>query len=190
MLPIGLAPAVLDLVLATQSKLIWLVAMLLVGSLLMTAAYIRACVLLLGPEHVRERLPRAFAVGVAAFLPFPLLLLAFLLPGLAWFALVGLAVPVVLVEGVGFRESFRRALTLARAGLGHAFGSLFTLVLVYFLSRTVLVLVLRGQGDQTERVALFLADVALSPLLFLGSALLYIDQTARLESRRPPVEEA
>jgi hypothetical protein len=181
-------------VLGTQSKAVWLVAMITAGSLLMTAAYIRACVLLLGPEHVRDRLPRAFAVGVVAFLPFPVLMLGFVVPGLAWLALVGLAVPVVLVEGAGVGASFRRAVTLARAGYGHAFGSLFTLVLVYFLSRTILVLLLRGQGDQTERIAVFLADVALSPLLFVGSALLYIDQTARLEkaleSRRPPVEEA
>ncbi|MGZ4354006.1 MAG: hypothetical protein ACXVZ4_10705, partial [Gaiellaceae bacterium] len=183
-------PALLDQVLATQSRLTWFAAMLTAGSVLMTAAYVRACVLLLHPADVRARLARAFAVGVVAFLPFPLLLLGFVLPGIAWLALVGLAVPVVLVEDAGFRESFRRAITLARAGYGHAFGSLVTLVLVYFLSRTVLVLVLRGQGDQTERIALFLADIALSPLLFVGGALLYIDQTARLELRSQRSEEA
>jgi hypothetical protein len=53
------------------------------------------------------------------------------------------------------------------------------------------VLLLRGQGDQTERIALFLGDLVLSPLLFVGSALLYVDQSARLvESPRRPAEEA
>jgi hypothetical protein len=192
LLPIGLAPALLDLVLGTQSKVIWVLAMETVGAVVMTAAYIRACVVLLDPPGWRDRLWRAFAVGVVAFLPFPPLFLAFLVPGLAWFALVGLAVPVVLVENVGFRQSFRRAVSLAQAGFGHAFGSLTTLVVVYFLSRTVLAILLRGQ-DQTERIALFLADVALSPLLFIGGAMLFLDQSARrdaVDSGGPPVEEA
>ncbi len=47
----------------------------------------------------------------------------------------------------------------------------------------MLALLLRDTGDQTERVAIFLADLILAPLLFLGSALLYFDQAARLESR-------
>ena len=168
----------------------------------MTAAYVRACVVLLDPPLLRERLARGFAVGVAAFAVIPLLLFAFVVPGVVWLALVGLlfpipwlafvglAVPVALVEGAGFSASFRRAVELARAGYVHAVGSLFTLVVVFFLSRTVLVLLLQGQGDQTQRVAVFLADLALAPVLFVGGALLYIDQTARLESRRPRVEEA
>jgi hypothetical protein len=189
-LPVGLAPAVLDQLLTGHSRVVWLIAMLTVGAVLMTAAYVRACVVVLAAPADRGRLVRAFAVGVTAFLPFPVLLLGFVLPGLAWLAFVGLAVPVALVEGAGFRESFRRARTLARADFVHALGSLATLVIVYFLSRTVLVLLLRGQGDQTERIALFLGDLALSPLLFVGSALLYVDQAARLKSRRRPAEEA
>jgi hypothetical protein len=190
-LPAGLAPAVLDQVLTGHSRATWLVAMLTAGSLLMTAAYMRACLVVLDARVDRRRLALAFLVGVAAFLPFPVLLLGFVLPGLAWLAFVGLAVPVALVEGTGFRESFRRARRLARADFVHALGSLSTLVIVYFLSRTVLVLLLRGQGDQTERIALFLGDLVLSPLLFVGSALLYIDQSARLvKSPRRPAEEA
>ena len=74
----------------------------------------------------------------------------------------------------------------------HALGSLATLVILYFVTRTVLVLLLQGQGDQTERVALFLGDLALSPLLFVGGALLYTDQVARLavNSARPRRKEA
>src|SRR5204862_314342 len=65
-----------------------------------------------------------------------------------------------------------------------ALGSLCTVALVYFLTRTVLLLLLRGQGDATERVAGFLADLVLSPLLFLGAAQLYFDQRARVRSSK------
>jgi hypothetical protein len=189
-LPIGLAPAALDQLLNGRSRLEWLVAMLTVGAVLMTLAYLRASLVVLGVAADRRRLALASGIGVVAFLPFPVLLLGFVLPGVAWLALVGLAVPVALVERTTFVQSFRRAVHLARADYVHALGSLATLVLVYFLSRTVLVLLLRGQGDQTERIALFLGDLALSPLLFLGGALLYVDQTARLvESRGRRPEE-
>jgi hypothetical protein len=40
---------------------------------------------------------------------------------------------------------------------------------------------LHTQGNQTERVAVVLADLVLSPLLFIGAALLYVDQAARVE---------
>ncbi|HEU5213644.1 MAG TPA: hypothetical protein VFU10_12800, partial [Gaiellaceae bacterium] len=222
LVPTGIAPAALDLVGGSAGRAISLAVLLTLGSLLMTAAYVRACVVLLDPPLVRERLARGFAVGVAAFVVIPLVLFAFVVPGVVWLALVGLlfpipwlafvglAVPVALVEGAGFSASFRRAVELARAGYVHAVGSLFTLVVVFFLSRTVLVLLLQGQGDQTQQVAVFLADLVLAPVLFVGGALLYIDQNARwenrlendsgrsraeialeaLESRRPPVEEA
>ena len=179
-LPVGLAPAALDQILTGQSRLTWLIGMLTFGAVFMTLAYVRAATIVLDLRPDRGRLARAVGIGVVAFLPFPLLLLAFVLPGVAWLALVGLAVPVALVDGTGVRASLRRAVRLARADYVHALGSLSTLVIVYFLSRTVLVLLLRGQGDQTERIALFLGDLALSPLLFLGGALLYVDQSARL----------
>jgi uncharacterized membrane protein len=41
--------------------------------------------------------------------------------------------------------------------------------------------VLRGFGDAAASVALFLASVVLSPVLFVGAALLYVDQAARVE---------
>ena len=59
-------------------------------------------------------------------------------------------------------------------------GGLATLVLVYGLSRGVLFLLLHTQSDQTLRVAGFLADLVLAPIIFLGSALLYSDQAARV----------
>jgi uncharacterized membrane protein len=64
----------------------------------------------------------------------------------------------------------------------HALGSLATLVVVFALTRFVLVFLLREQADNTVRVAIFIADLVISPLLFLGAALLYFDQAARVGS--------
>ena len=77
-------------------------------------------------------------------------------------------------------EPLRRGLQLARADFVHVFGSLAALAIVYFLSRTVLLFLLRTQGDNAVRTAGFLADLVLSPLLFLGAALVYWDQAARV----------
>jgi transcriptional regulator with XRE-family HTH domain len=120
-----------------------------------------------------------------AFAPFPFLVLGFVLPGVAWLAFVGLVVPIAVIERLGLRPAFRRATQLARTDYVHALGSLSTLVILYVLTRLVLVLLLRGSGDQTERVAIFLADLVISPLLFLGAALLYFDQAARVRSAKP-----
>ena len=62
----------------------------------------------------------------------------------------------------------------------HALGSIAALVVVFFLSRQVLVSLLRGQADETIRVAIFLADIVLAPLMLLGTAMLYFDQAARV----------
>ena len=86
----------------------------------------------------------------------------------AYLAFVGLAVPVAVLEGAGLRAALRRALELGRADYVHALGSLAALVIVFFLSRQVLVSLLHGQADETIRVAVFLADLVLAPLMLLG----------------------
>jgi hypothetical protein len=48
-----------------------------------------------------------------------------------------------------------------------------------FLTRFVLFFLLRGVGETEALVASVLADVVISPLLFLGAAMLYTDQSAR-----------
>jgi hypothetical protein len=50
---------------------------------------------------------------------------------------------------------------------------------VFALTRFVLVFLLREQADNTVRVAIFIADLVISPVVFLGAALLYFDQAAR-----------
>ena len=41
-------------------------------------------------------------------------------------------------------------------------------------------LLLSSQADATVRVSVFLADVVISPLLYLGAAIVYVDLVARV----------
>jgi hypothetical protein len=159
--------------------------LLLAAAPFFTLAYIAACLLVLGRKPQARVVALAFGVGVLVFLPVGLLVWFFVLPALAWLAFAGLAVPALLDEGLGPREALRRAGRLSGADYVHALGSLATLVIVYFVSRSALLFLLHGQADATLRTAAFLADLVLSPLLFVGSALLYLDQKARLESGSP-----
>jgi hypothetical protein len=159
---------------------------ILLGSLLLTVSYIAGIVLVTGLRPDARRLLTAYVLGVLVFVPTPLLaailgLLA--LPALAYLAFFGWVVPVALVEGKGYRESFRRSVQLGRADYVHALGGLATLVILFYVIRLMLALLLRGGGEITERSAAFLADLVLSPMLFLGSALLYLDQAARVKVR-------
>jgi hypothetical protein len=125
----------------------------------------------------------ALAVGVVVWLVAAALFPWFSLAAVLWLALVGLAVPVALVERTSFAGSLRRGFDLGRADYLHAAGSLATLVVLFVLTRTGLALLLASQADNTVRTAIFLADLVVAPMLFLGGALLYVDQEARLRSR-------
>ncbi|HSL65897.1 MAG TPA: hypothetical protein VK874_14690 [Gaiellaceae bacterium] len=185
-LPLGLPAAVLDVVAAQAPRTTGFWVALTAGPALLTLSYVGATLVALDASRAPRRLALAYAAGVLVFVPFPLLATLFILPGLAWLALFGLVVPAILVEGRGFRDGLNRATRLARADYVHALGSLAALALVYFVSRFGLAVLLRGQGEQTEAVAAFLADVVIAPLLFLGTALLYVDQAARVvDSGRP-----
>lgn len=182
-LPLGLTVAVADQFVrevSLEAKILALLACAPVFSVAFAAA----------SALVAERLPgastwlRAVALGTVAFAPAAVVLPWFALLAFGWLAFVGLVVPVVMIEGAGWRAAFPRAFRLARADYVHALGSLATLAILFFLTRLMLALLLRDASDQAERVAIFLADLVLAPLLFLGSALLYLDQVARLESPR------
>ena len=159
--------------------------LLVLASPLFTLGYIGACLLVLGRQTTIRSFLTAFMLGTLVFLPVGILVWFFVLPALAWLAFAGLTVPAVLDGGVGARDALRRAGRLSGVDYAHALGALATLVIVYFLSRSALLFLLHGQADATLRTAAFLADLVLSPIIFLGSAQLYLDQKARLESGSP-----
>jgi hypothetical protein len=128
----------------------------------------------------------AGCVGSLVFVPAALLFPWFALASVLWLALLGLAVPVAMVERTSFTGSLRRGFALGRADYVHAAGSLAALVILFFLMRFGLGVLLTSQADNTVRTAIFLADTVLGPLLFLGGAILYVDQSARLRSRDEP----
>ncbi|HEY4620500.1 MAG TPA: hypothetical protein VIG93_02275 [Gaiellaceae bacterium] len=153
------------------------------AALLVTLAYVLACSITSGVS-VRGRSGMvAYLTGILVFIPFPFLVLFYILPGLAYFAFVGLAVPAALVEGLGVRAAIARGVRLARADYVHVLGSLATLALVVLLTQAVLFFLLREYAENTHRLAAALASIVVSPLVLLGSALLYVDQEARLRSR-------
>jgi hypothetical protein len=154
---------------------------ILLGSLLLTMSYIVAVVLVTGARPDARRLVTAYSAGALVFLPAPLLAQLLVLPAVAYLALVGWVVPAALVEGLGFRPSFRRSFRLARVDYVHAAGGLATLVIVFYVTRLMMALLLRTGAESTERAAAALSDIVLSPILFVGAALLYLDQAARAE---------
>jgi MFS family permease len=178
---IGVAPAALAVLTPHVSRTLGAILAPTVYGALLSASYVYASTLALDVRPPRARLVTAWLAGWAVFAPVPFLVVAFIVPALAWLAAFGLAVPVLVVEPVGARDAFRRAWQLGRADFVHALGALATLAIVVFLTQTVLVFLLRGAGGAALSSALFLANVVISPLLFLGAALLYVDQDARVK---------
>jgi hypothetical protein len=175
-LMLGLPFLLIDVVSLDRSVLVQTVVAWVLGPLV-CAAYVRACMLVTGAFWSW----RALAIALIVYLPFPVLLRIYVLPGIVWFALIGLAVPAYLdgqADGIG--AALRRGLELGRADLVHAIGGLATLCIVYGVSRGALLVLLHTQGDQAQKIAIALSDIVLSPILYLGGALLYLDQKARL----------
>ena len=162
------------------------------SALLLPVSYVAASALVMErPLRTRSAFV-AYVVGVLVFIPFPFLATLFVLPGLIWLALFGLSVPAILAENLSAGAGLRRGLALGRADLVHAVGGLATLGLVVFLVQAGLYFVLREYADNTQRAAAALASLVVSPVVFLGAALLYVDQEARLRSRegRPKERDA
>ena len=181
-LALGISLTVINQVSAGHETLVQ-VLVLAAGAPLMAASFTGAAALVGGVRPDRAELARAVAVGALVFVPAAFLALVYVFPAIAWLALVGLVVPVLVIERLPVAAALRRAVTLARADYVHAFGSLATLVILFGLVRLMLALLLRDLGDSGERIALGLADLVVSPLLFLGGALLYVDQAARARVR-------
>lgn len=180
-LRLGLAPAIAAVVGANVSRRTTLILSPAVFGPLLSATFVYASTLVLERRPAQRRLVVAWLAGWLAFVPVPFLVLAYIVPGLVWVVALVLLVPVLVAEEVAVRGAVSRAWLLARADLVHEAGSLLTLGIVVFLTQAVLAFVLRGFGDTTEWIAYSLASVVVSPLLFVGAALLYVDQSARVQ---------
>jgi hypothetical protein len=119
-------------------------------------------------------------VGIVTFLPAAAFFSWFAILAILWLGLAGHAVPAAMAERIGPVAALRRTIVLGRADFVHAAGSFATLALLFALTRLTLGLLLSSQADATVRVAIFLADLVLSPLLFLGAAIVYVDLVARV----------
>jgi hypothetical protein len=188
-LPLGIPAALVNAVAWAGSSSEARLLVVVVSVVLMPAGFVAACALATATALRDHPALRAYAVGVLVFAPVPFLATAFVLPGLVWLALFGLAVPVTLVERLGLRAALRQSLRLARADFVHVLGGLATLGLVGLLTQATLFFVLREYAENTQRAAAILATLVVSPVLFLGGALLYVDQEARLRSREERREE-
>jgi len=104
-------------------------AVLPLTAVLVSISYVMAIGLVNGVPIRSRRGVVAYLVAVVIFLPVPLLVAVFILPGLAWLALMGLTIPAILVEGLGVRAALRRGLALARVDFVHVLGGLATLAL-------------------------------------------------------------
>jgi hypothetical protein len=184
-LSLGIGPAVCGVAIAELPGPARLPVALTVGAVAASSSYVVASVYVAGTKPTPRRLVVATAAGVAVLVP-AVVLLAFLgflglLPLVVWLGLTGFVVPVRVIED---RLSLRRAFRLARADLVHAVGSLATLALVGLLSTYVVFFTLRSAGTAALRASAFLSVLVISPILFLGAALLYFDQAARDPTRR------
>jgi hypothetical protein len=187
-LPLGVVIATLNQVTVHASHQV-VGAVFVLAAPLFSAGYAYAAQLV-----TRTRAPLgswlvAIAAGSLVFFPAALLFPWFALASVLWLALFGLCVPAAIAEGGSVLGVLRRGVALARADYVHAAGSLAALVILFYLARWGLALLLESQADNTVRTAIFLADTVLGPLLFLGAALLYVDQDARLRSRGKRREE-
>jgi hypothetical protein len=189
---LGIGPAVMAVGI-TYLPGWWDVAFVVsVGALLMSASYVGGFLLAAGERPSRRRLAIGFAVAYVLMVPAIFLWSVLLLPAVIWLGVLGLAVPAALLEGRGPLDSLRRGIALARVDPIHAIGSLAALVIVAFLTATTLFVLLRGGSQIALSSSAFVSLLFISPLLFLGSGLLYFDQAARLASvtrpRRPDAD--
>ncbi len=182
-LPLGLLVAVPDQV-SLGLDVAGRIVVLVVAAPFLSAGYAAAAALVAGERPSAAIFGLATAVGTVVFLPAAFLFPWFALAAVVVLALFGNAVPATVMEGLDPLAAVRRSVAVARADLIHALGGLATLVIMFGLTRLAMGFLLRQQADNTLRVAIFLADTVLGPVLFLGASLLYVDLAARVGTTR------
>ena len=187
---VGVPAALANLVASELHRAAVLVFLMTAGALLLTASFVLACSVVHDVSVRSAAAATAFLTGVLVFIPFPFFAGVFILPGLVWLSFLGLAVPAALVEKLGIVAALRRGIDLARADFAHALGGLAALTIIVFITQGMVFFLLREYADNSQRVAATLAYVVIAPVLFLGAALLYTDQAARVGTTREQRDEA
>jgi hypothetical protein len=182
-LPLGLVVALADQAsfgLALEGR----VAVLFVAAPFFSAAFAVGSALVGEARPSAKTWTVAITVGTIVFLPAAFLFPWFALAAVFVLAVFGNAVPAIMMESRSPIDAVRRSIEVARADLIHALAGLATLVIMFGLVRLAMGFLLRQQADNTLRVAIFLADTVLGPVLFIGGALLFIDLRARVGTTR------
>jgi hypothetical protein len=144
-----------------------------------------------------RRLPVLGFLAFVVTVPFALALsyLVLVVVAIGWLAFTGFAIPAVMIEarrdtGVGFPEQIRRAIGrtvyLARAAYWHAVGVTAVLVILYLLVGILIATALVGFADNTQYVAVILAQLVLAPVFFYGFGVHFYEQRARASAERAP----
>ena len=178
-LGLGVPVAVVDQVIASES-VVERVALLAAASPVFSLAFATASAIRQGDRPPARTWAIAVLVGVVTFLPAAFFFGWFVIAAILWLGLAGHAVPAVMAERIGVLAALRRTVELGRADYVHAAGSFAALALLFGLTRLALGLLLQNQADTAVRVAIFLADLVTSPMLFLGAAIVYVDLVARV----------
>lgn len=182
-LPLGLVVAIADQA-SFGLELAGRIAVLLVAAPFFSASFSAAAALVGETRPSAGRWTSAIVVGIVVFLPAAFLFPWFALAAIVVLALFGNAVPAIVIEELAPLGALRRSIEVARADLVHALAGLATLVIMFGIVRLAMGFLLRQQADNTLRVAIFLADTVLGPVLFLGAALLFVDLRARVGTTR------
>jgi len=182
-LPLGLVVAVADQA-SFGLDVAGRIVVLLVAAPFFSAAFAVGAALVGEARPSARTWALAIIVGTVIFLPAAFLFPWFALAAVALLALVGNAVPAIVMEQRSPLGAVRRSIEVARADLVHALAGLATLVIMFGIVRLAMGFLLREQADNTVRVAIFLADTVLGPVLFLGAALLFVDLRARVGTTR------
>jgi hypothetical protein len=160
------------------------IAVLAAAAPFFSLAYAAACAVRQGERPPLRHWLVAVAVGTLTFLPAAALFPWFALGAILYLGFAAHAVPAAMAEGTTLLGSLRRTIQLGRADYVHAAGSLATLAILFGLTRLALGMLLRSQADNTLRVSIFLADLVIAPVLFLGGAVLYLGLSARVGTTR------
>lgn len=156
------------------------IVLLTAASPAFSLAYAAACAIRQKDQPPWQVWAAAVLVGVVTFLPAAALFSWFAIAAVLWLGIAGHAVPAVMAERLGPLAAVRRSIELGRADYVHAAGAFATLALLFGLTRLALGLLLSSQADATVRVSIFLADLVISPLLYLGASVVYVDLAARV----------